>query len=58
MAARLAVLTVGMLLAATGVGVQSAGGALRAILCRGEAGTTGALSQNSSARRRTIRRSV
>jgi len=49
MAARLAVLTVGILLAATGAGAQSAGGSLRAILFRGEAGTTGALSENSSA---------
>ena len=52
MAARLAILTVGILLVATGAGAQSAGRArraLRAILFRGEAGTTGALSENSSA---------
>ena len=41
MAARLAILTVGILLVATGARAQSAGGALRAILFRGEAGTTG-----------------
>ena len=54
MTARLAILTVGILLVATGAGAQSAGaqsagGALRAILFRGEDGATGALSENSSA---------
>ena len=49
MTARCAVLTIGVLLTATGAGAQSAGGALRAILFRGEAGATGALSENSSA---------
>jgi hypothetical protein len=49
MAMRLAILTVGLLLAATGAGAQSAGGALGAILFRGASGTTGALSANSSA---------
>ena len=54
MTARLAILTVGFLLVATGAGAQSpgaqsAGGALRAILFRGEEGATGALSENSSA---------
>ena len=49
MSARLAILTVGILLVATGAGAQSAGAALRAILFRGEEGATGALSENSSA---------
>ena len=56
MATRLAILTIGILLAATGASAQSAdaapqsaGGALRAILFRGEAGATGALTENSSA---------
>ena len=49
MAARLAILTVGILLVTTGADAQSAGGALRAILFRGDAGTTGALSEDSSA---------
>ena len=50
--ARLTILTVGILLVATGAGAQSpgarsAGGALNAILFRGEEGATGALSDNS-----------
>jgi hypothetical protein len=49
MTLRLAILTVVILLAATNAGAQSAGGALRTILFRGEAGTTGALSADSSA---------
>ena len=49
MATRLGILTIGILLAATGASAQSAGEALRAILFRGEGGTTGALSENSSA---------
>ena len=49
MLARLMMLTVVILLVATGAGAQSAGGAMRAILFRGEAGATGALSENSSA---------
>jgi len=48
MAARLAILTLGILLVATGAGAQqSAGEALRSILFRGEEGATGALSENS-----------
>ena len=54
MAVRLATLTFGILLVATGAGAQSAdaqsaGGALRAILFRGEEGGRGALSENSTA---------
>ncbi len=49
MSVRLATLTIWILLIATGAGAQSAGGAMRAILFRGEAGATGALSENSSA---------
>jgi hypothetical protein len=56
MATRLGILTIGILLAATGASAQSAdataqsaGEALRAILFRGEGGTTGALTENSSA---------
>ena len=50
MPARLAIFTTGILLIATGAGAQSAGGAMRAILFRGEVyGATGALSENSSA---------
>ena len=49
MAIRLAILTLGTLLAATGAGAQSAGGALSAILFRGDSGTTGALTSNASA---------
>jgi hypothetical protein len=56
--ARLTILTVGILLVATGAGAQSqgaqsagealsAGGALGAILFRGKEGATGALSENS-----------
>ena len=52
MTARLTILTVGILLVATGAGAQSpgaqsAGGALNAILFRGEEGAKGALSDNS-----------
>ena len=51
MAARLAILTVGILLVATGAGAQSAGAALRGILFNvpGPYAATGALSENSSA---------
>ena len=49
MAARLAILTVGILLVATAAGAQSAGGALRAVLYRDVGGTPGAISENSSA---------
>jgi hypothetical protein len=56
MGPRFAIFTVGILLVAAGAGAQSAesargqsaGGALSAILFRGEAGTTGALTENSS----------
>jgi hypothetical protein len=47
MAVRLAILTFGILLVATGAGAQSAGDALRVILFRGEEGATGALTENS-----------
>jgi hypothetical protein len=46
--ARLSILTVAILLAATSAGAQqSAGAALRSILFRGEEGATGALTENS-----------
>ena len=49
MVTRLGILTIGILLAATGASAQSAGEALRAVLFEAEGGTTGALSENSSA---------